>query len=171
MRLTHQDETGRPRMVDVSGKEITRRAATAEGWLHLGEEAYAALRAGTTPKGDPLVVARIAGIQAAKRTADLIPLCHPLPLSRIDVSVELNERRRAVRVESTVAVEARTGVEMEALTAASVALLAVYDMLKAVDSRRQMRIDDVRLLHRSGGRSGTWNAAGADADDRRESDG
>jgi cyclic pyranopterin monophosphate synthase len=158
-------------MVDVSAKDVTTRVATAEGWIHLGPDVRAALIAGTTTKGDPLVVARIAGIQAAKKTAELIPLCHTLPLSRVDVIVELHEDRSAVRVESTVAVNARTGVEMEALTATTVALLTVYDMLKAVDAERQMRLEGIRLLHKTGGRSGDWSAAGAAGSDKGDSDG
>ena len=154
-RLTHMDETGRPRMVDVGDKDVTDRTATAEGILAMSAETLAALREGTTRKGDPLVVARIAGIQAAKRTADLIPLCHTLPLSNVDVTLEPDDEIPGIRARATVRVAARTGVEMEALTAVSVALLTAYDMLKALD--REMRMEGIRLLHKSGGRSGTWD--------------
>lgn len=154
--LTHQDEAGRPRMVDVGEKESTRRIAVAEGFIRMTADAHASLDAGRTPKGDPLVVAQIAGIQAAKRTADLIPLCHPLPLTSVDVELTLQPDLPGVRAVARARVRARTGVEMEALTAVSVALLTVYDMLKAVD--RQMHIDGIRLLEKSGGRSGDWSA-------------
>ena len=122
----------------------------------MAAETLAALRAGQTPKGDPLVVAQIAGIQAAKRTADLIPLCHPLPLAQVDVRFELDDALPGVRVQATTRVEGRTGVEMEALTAVSVALLTLYDMLKGID--RTMRIEAVRLVRKEGGRTGTWQA-------------
>jgi cyclic pyranopterin monophosphate synthase len=156
LRLTHLDPEGRPTMVDVSSKNDTEREAEAEGWLYLGPEALRLLQSGSNPKGDPLVVAQIAGIQAAKRTAELIPLCHTLPLSRVDVRLEVDRERKAVYALSRVRVIAKTGVEMEALTAVSVALLTAYDMLKAVD--RTMRIDGVRLLRKSGGRSGDFHA-------------
>lgn len=159
-KLTHQDQAGRPRMVDVSPKEPTLRTATAEGFLRTDPATLDALRAGRTPKGDPLVVARIAGIQAAKRTADLIPLCHPLPLSSVEVDVDFAPDGSGLRATATVRVHARTGVEMEALTAVTTALLAAYDMLKAID--RGMRIDAVRLLRKTGGRSGDWDAAASD---------
>jgi cyclic pyranopterin phosphate synthase len=155
-RLTHLDETGRPAMVDVGAKPETTRIATAAGALRTAAETLAALRAGQTPKGDPLVVAQIAGIQAAKRTADLIPLCHPLPLAQVDVRFELDDALPGVRVQATTRVEGRTGVEMEALTAVSVALLTLYDMLKGID--RTMRIEAVRLVRKEGGRTGTWQA-------------
>lgn len=155
-RLTHLDEEGRPRMVDVGGKEVTARIAVAEGRLVVAPATLEALRAGRTPKGDPLVVAQIAGIQAAKRTAELIPLCHPLPLSSVDVTLSLEDDPPGVRAVATARVEARTGVEMEALTAVTVALLTAYDMLKALD--RGMRIEGVRLVRKSGGRSGEWSA-------------
>lgn len=149
--LTHFEETGRPRMVDVGPKDPTERVAVAEGFLRTAPETIALLREQRTPKGDPLVVAQIAGILAAKRTAELIPLCHPLQLTSIDVALEPDERIPGIRATATTRVFARTGVEMEALTAVTVALLTAYDMLKAVD--RQMQIDAVRLLHKSGGRS------------------
>ncbi len=155
-RLTHQDESGRPRMVDVGSKATSRRTAVAEGRLITSPHAFELLREARGPKGDPLVVARIAGIQAAKRTAELIPLCHPLALDAIDVDLEPDGELPGVRVSARVSVAGRTGVEMEALTAVSVALLTLYDMLKAVD--RGMRLEGIRLLAKEGGRSGTWRA-------------
>jgi cyclic pyranopterin phosphate synthase len=146
-------------MVDVGAKPVTERLAIAEGTLRMQQETLDALEAGRTPKGDPLVVARIAGIQAAKRTSELIPLCHPLPLSRIDVDVAVDRSLPGLRVNAAVSVMARTGVEMEALTAVAVALLTAYDMLKAID--RGMSIGEVRLLEKMGGRSGHWQATTA----------
>ncbi len=156
--LTHLDADGRPRMVDVGGKEPTRRVATAEGWIRAHSETVDAIRAGTTPKGDVLLVAQLAGIMAAKRTSEWIPLCHPLQLSGVDVHVELDSTLPGVRSRATVRVEGRTGVEMEALSAVSCALLTVYDMCKAVD--RGMEIGGIRLLHKEGGRSGVWTSEG-----------
>ncbi|HEX7088796.1 MAG TPA: cyclic pyranopterin monophosphate synthase MoaC [Longimicrobiales bacterium] len=158
--LTHQDQAGRPRMVDVSHKEPTLRTAMAEGFLRTAPATLEALRAGTTPKGDPLVVARIAGIQAAKRTAELIPLCHPLPLSSVEVSIEVDPELPGLRAAATARVHGRTGVEMEALTAVTVCLLTAYDMLKAID--RGMRIEGVLLRRKTGGRSGDWEAPASD---------
>lgn len=155
-RLTHQDEAGRPRMVDVGEKAETRRVAVAEGVIRMAPETVAALEAGRTPKGDPLVVAQVAGIQAAKRTAELIPMCHPVPLTSVEVELAADRELPGVRALARARVTGRTGVEMEALTAVSVALLTVYDMLKAVD--RNMRIEAVRLLEKGGGRSGDWSA-------------
>lgn len=152
--LTHQDTAGRVHMVDVGGKDETTRRAIATGTLRMRPETFQALLDNRAPKGDPLRVAEIAGIQAAKRTADLIPLCHPLPLTSARLEVEPDAAVPGVRVTATVDVHGRTGVEMEALTAVSVALLTVYDMLKAVD--RGMCIESVRLLEKSGGRSGEW---------------
>lgn len=154
--LSHQDRTGRVRMVDVSDKPETARVATAGGALRMAAATLEVLRAGRTPKGDPLLVAQIAGIQAAKRTPELIPLCHPLALARVDISFELDESLPGVRVTATAQVLGRTGVEMEALTGATIALLTVYDMLKAID--RGMRLEEVRLLAKEGGRSGAWRA-------------
>lgn len=142
-------------MVDVGGKAETERVATARGRLVMSRVAFDALAAGRTPKGDPLVVARIAGIQAAKRTAELIPLCHTLALTDVDVELDADEGIPGVRARATVRVYGRTGVEMEALTAVSVALLTAYDMLKAVD--RTMRIEAVQVSSKSGGRSGDWS--------------
>lgn len=154
--LTHQDESGRPRMVDVGEKPESRRTAVAEGVIRMERKTLEALEQGRAPKGDPLLVAQLAGIQAAKRTADLIPLCHPLPLTSVDVELAPDPELPGVRAVARTRVTGRTGVEMEALTAVSVALLTMYDMLKAVD--RKMRIDGIRLLEKSGGRSGDWSA-------------
>jgi cyclic pyranopterin monophosphate synthase len=153
-RLTHQDEDGRARMVDVGAKPETERTARAEGFLRMAPATFDALREGRTTKGDPLVVAQLAGIQAAKRTAELIPLCHPLALTQIEVSVELDDTLPGVHVTATTRVRGRTGVEMEALTAVSVALLTAYDMVKALD--RELSIERVRLLSKEGGRTGSW---------------
>ncbi|MBB5713949.1 cyclic pyranopterin monophosphate synthase MoaC [Sphingomonas aerophila] len=157
--LTHLDDTGAARMVDVGGKAVTARQATATGRITLSPAALALVNDAAAKKGDVLAVARIAGIMGAKRTADLIPLCHPLPLTR--VSVDLRPDATGITVTAIAATEGKTGVEMEALTACSVALLTVYDMVKAVD--REMVIDGVRLLAKSGGRSGDWTTEkGAD---------
>jgi cyclic pyranopterin phosphate synthase len=142
-------------MVDVGGKPETGRMAVAEGVLRISPQTVRTLRAGQTPKGDPLLVAQIAGIQAAKRTADLIPLCHPLPLTQVELLLEVDDTVPGVRARAIVRVHGRTGVEMEALTAVSVALLTAYDMLKAVD--RQMSIESVHVTHKEGGRSGSWS--------------
>lgn len=155
--LTHLAEDGRARMVDVGNKAETERTAVAEGVLRMGRDAFDALVAGRSRKGDPLLVAQLAGIQAAKRTADLIPLCHPLPLTQVDVEVSADEALPGVRVTATARVRGRTGVEMEALTAVSVALLTAYDMVKAMD--RSMVLEGVRLVSKEGGRSGAWRAA------------
>lgn len=154
--LTHQDASGRARMVDVGGKAETSRVAVATGVLRMETATLAALREGRTPKGDPLIVAQIAGVQGAKRTSDLIPLCHGLPLTQADVILETDDAIPGVRATATTKVIARTGVEMEALTAVSIALLTLYDMLKAID--RGMQIDGIRLVHKEGGRSGVWTA-------------
>lgn len=152
MPLSHIDASGNARMVEVSDKPVTAREAVAEGIITMSTEALTILRERRAAKGDVLLVAQIAGIQAAKRTGDLIPLCHPLPLSGVDVHFELLPD--GVRCEATARTMDRTGVEMEAMTAVSVALLTVYDMIKAVD--RGMTLSGVRLLRKSGGRSGTW---------------
>ena len=155
--FTHLDEHGSPRMVDVGDKPVTRRTAVAEGKIRMSAETLAAIVSGETPKGNVLLVARLAGIMAAKRTPDLIPLCHSIPLSAVEVDVKADASLPGLVVTATVAVEARTGVEMEALTAASCALLTAYDMCKARD--RGMVIEGVRLLRKEGGRSGRWEAA------------
>lgn len=153
--LTHLDETGAARMVDVGGKAVTAREAVATGRITMSREAAAAIREGSVRKGDVLATARIAGIMAAKKTAELIPLCHPLPLTRVHVDLAPDET--GVTVTATAATEGKTGVEMEALTAASVALLTLYDMAKAID--KAMVIGDVRLLSKTGGKSGDWSAS------------
>jgi cyclic pyranopterin phosphate synthase len=153
-KLTHLDAEGSAHMVDVSAKATTAREATASGRITMSPQALDAIRAGSVKKGDVLAVARIAGIMAAKKTADLIPLCHPLPIS--SVTLDLAFEADAIRATATVRTTHTTGVEMEALTAVSVALLTVYDMAKALD--RGMAIGDVRLLAKSGGRSGDWRA-------------
>ena len=150
--LTHIDEEGRARMVDTTDKSASTRRAIASARVLMSAETIAALRAHQTPKGDPLEAARLAGIIAAKRTADLIPLCHPLPLTHIDVRAQL--RDDGVYLESEVATHAQTGVEMEALTAVSVAALTIYDMCKALD--KSMTITDVRLDLKTGGKSGDY---------------
>ena len=154
--FTHLDPQGRPRMVDVGQKTPTQRVATAEGVIRLSPDTLAAIVEGRTAKGNVLVIAQLAGIMGAKRTADLVPLCHPLPLTSVDVEVAPDPSVPGLRVTATTRVEARTGVEMEALTAVSCALLTAYDMCKARD--RGMVIEGVRLLRKEGGRSGTWTA-------------
>jgi cyclic pyranopterin monophosphate synthase len=160
--LTHLGDDGRARMVDVGGKPETDRVAIAEGALRMADATLVALLEGRTPKGDPLIVAQIAGIQAAKRTAELIPLCHPLPLTQIDVELEPDDALPGVRGRAVVRTRGRTGVEMEALTAVSVGLLTVYDMLKAID--RTMIIEDVRVVAKEGGRSGAWSVRERETD-------
>lgn len=152
--LTHLDASGAAHMVDVSAKPDTMREAVAEGMISMAPEVIAAIRAGDIKKGDVLGTARIAGIMAAKQTSSLIPLCHPLPIS--SVSVDFDYANTGVRVETRVRTSGKTGVEMEALTAASVALLTIYDMAKALD--KGMVIGPVRLLAKSGGKSGDWTA-------------
>ena len=153
--FTHLDEEGRATMVDVGDQPETQRTATASGKLRMGPETRARVLSGDVPKGNVVEVARIAGIQAAKRTAELIPLCHPLPLSHVDVQVETHDD--GLRVSASASCTGQTGVEMEALTAASVALLTLYDMCKALE--RGMEITDVRLESKSGGRS-DWRRSG-----------
>lgn len=156
-KLTHLDEHGQARMVDVSDKAVTTRSATAEGFVAMAPATLALLRSGDARKGDVLAAARIAGIMAAKRTHELIPLCHPLALSEVTVAFETSEAPAGVRVQATAKVTGRTGVEMEALTAVSVACLTIYDMLKAAD--RAMSLSGIRLLEKTGGRSGVYRAA------------
>jgi cyclic pyranopterin phosphate synthase len=153
-RLTHLDSRGQARMVDVGGKPETARSATATGRIRMSAEALEAVREGSGPKGDVLAVARIAGIMAAKKTGELIPLCHPLSLDA--VSVEFAFEGDAVRATATASLTGRTGVEMEAMTATCVALLTIYDMAKALD--KGMVIEEVRLLEKTGGKSGAWRA-------------
>ena len=152
--LTHLDSEGNARMVDVGGKAETRRVAIASGLIRMSAEALAAIRDGEVPKGDVLAAARIAGIMAAKKTAELIPLCHPLALDAVTVDFAFEDA--ALRATATASLSGRTGVEMEAMTAVSVALLTIYDMAKAVD--KGMVIDGVRLIEKRGGKSGDWRA-------------
>ena len=153
-RFTHFDEQGKARMVDVSAKAETERVATAKGSVLMQPATLALIKDGGVKKGDVLSVARLAGIMGAKRTPDLIPLCHPLALTSVQVDLALNEERNAVDITATCKLTGKTGVEMEALTAVSVAALTVYDMCKAVD--KGMQIADIRLTHKSGGKSGTF---------------
>ena len=152
--LSHLDEAGRARMVDVSGKPATERTATAEGLIRMSPEAYALVAAKAVVTGDVLAVAEVAGVMAAKRTGELIPLCHPLGLDLVTVEARLVPETPGVRVTATAKVTGRTGVEMEALTAVSVACLTVYDMVKAID--REMVIEGVRLVSKTGGTRGDW---------------
>ena len=156
-RLTHIDEKGDAVMVDVSGKAETERVATAAGSVIMQKATLELIMAGGVKKGDVLSVARLAGIMGAKRTPDLIPLCHPLALTSVAVELTCDPRRNAIEITATCKLKGRTGVEMEALTAVAVAALTVYDMCKAAD--RGMRIEGIRLLHKSGGKSGTYEAS------------
>ena len=155
--LTHLDESGRARMVDVSGKEATARSATAVGTLRAAARRSTQVRAGTAPKGSVIATAELAGIMAAKRTAELIPLCHPLPLTKVEVRIELDDGLPGFRVAAEVRTNGVTGVEMEALTAVSVACLTLFDMLKAID--RTMVIGGIEVTSKSGGKSGDWRRA------------
>lgn len=156
MTLTHTDDEGRARMVDVGSKEVTTRRAVASGFVRMSATTVEAIRQNRTPKGDPLEVARVAGIMAAKRTSELIPLCHPLPLNHADVQLEL--RADGIAITATAATDSKTGVEMEALTAASVTALTIYDMCKAID--KAMVITDIRLESKTGGKSGDYKRGG-----------
>ena len=156
-KLTHLDREGRARMVDVSAKDATERTATAKGSVYMRSETLALVQSGGVPKGDVIAVARVAGIMAAKRTSDLIPLCHPLGLASVTVELTPDPARQAIDITATCKLQGKTGVEMEALTAVSVAALTIYDMCKAVD--RGMRIGDIRLTHKAGGKSGAYEAA------------
>lgn len=153
-KLSHLDEQGNPRMVDVGKKEPTRRVALASGYVRMKGETLGAILGGNIPKGNVLVVAQLAGIQGAKRTWELIPLCHPLALTSIQVSLEPDNALPGIRIQARVEAMDRTGVEMEALTAVSVAALTVYDMCKAID--RDMLLSEIRLELKSGGKSGTY---------------
>ena len=155
-RLTHFDKQGKAAMVDVGAKPESERVAVARGRVTMKPDTLALVKAGQVGKGDVLAVARLAGIMAAKRTAELIPLCHPLALTSVAVDLTLDEAGSAVEIEARVALTVRTGVEMEALTAVSVAALTVYDMCKSAD--RSMTLSDIRLVHKSGGKSGTYEA-------------
>jgi cyclic pyranopterin phosphate synthase len=151
-KLSHLDESGRARMVDVTAKDDTLREAVAKGSVRMKPETLALIQSGGVPKGDVLAVAQVAGVMAAKRTHELIPMCHPLLLSAVDVRLEPDEKESAVRITATVRTTGKTGVEMEALTAVAVAALTIYDMCKAVD--RGMRVEGVRLVRKLGGKSG-----------------
>lgn len=153
-KLTHLDAAGAAHMVDVSAKDVTAREAVAEGFITMSADALTAIREGAAKKGDVIAVARVAGIMAAKKTSELIPLCHPIALSKVTIDIDF--AAQGVRVLATARTSGQTGVEMEALTAASVALLTIYDMAKALD--KAMVIGNVRLLAKSGGRSGDWRA-------------
>ncbi|RFA28313.1 cyclic pyranopterin monophosphate synthase MoaC [Alkalilimnicola ehrlichii] len=156
--LTHLKEDGSAHIVDVGAKPATHRAAIAEGYIDMQPETLAKLQAGDLKKGDALSVARIAGLMAAKRTAELIPLCHPVPLTHVELELSPEPERPGVRVRALTETVERTGVEMEALTAVQVALLTIYDMCKALE--KGMRITDVQLVRKSGGRSGDWHREG-----------
>jgi cyclic pyranopterin phosphate synthase len=158
-RLTHLGPDGRAEMVDVGDKDVTVRTAQASGVVAMAAETLELILSGNAKKGDVVATARLAGIMAAKRTHELIPLCHPLALSKIAVDIEPDPALPGLRVTASAKVEAKTGVEMEALTAVSVACLTIYDMVKAAD--RGMRILDIRLEEKTGGRSGTWRAEAA----------
>ena len=155
--FTHFDKEGKARMVDVSDKAESERSATAKGSVTMQPATLALIKEGGVKKGDVLSVARLAGIMGAKRTPDLIPLCHPLSLSSVTVDLSVDEARNAIDITATCKLTGKTGVEMEALTAVSVAALTVYDMCKAVD--KAMRLTDIRLTHKSGGKSGTYEGA------------
>ncbi|HEY0582193.1 MAG TPA: cyclic pyranopterin monophosphate synthase MoaC [Chloroflexota bacterium] len=155
--LTHLDERGRARMVDVSDKDVTHREATARAVVSMEPQTARLISSGGVAKGDVLAVAQVAGVMAAKRTPDLIPLCHPLPITGVDMVFDLDVEAAVLEIRATVKVNSRTGVEMEALTAAAVAALTVYDMCKAVD--RAMSIGSVELLHKAGGKSGEFSRA------------
>ncbi|QZD95374.1 cyclic pyranopterin monophosphate synthase MoaC [Qipengyuania gelatinilytica] len=154
-KLTHLDDKGAARMVDVGAKAVTARTALAEGYIRMNAKALKALTDGTHPKGDAIAAARIAGIMAAKKTGELIPLCHPLALE--SVTVDFTTESDGIRVRSEASLTGKTGVEMEAMTATSMALLTLYDMGKSLD--KGMRIEAIRLLEKTGGKSGTWRAA------------
>ena len=159
MTLSHLDESGRARMVDVSGKPESERTAVAEGRVRMSREAYELVASHAVAKGDVLAVAEVAGVLAAKRTGELIPLCHPLGLDSIVVAARIDGELPGVRITATATATGRTGVEMEALTAVAVACLTVYDMVKAVD--REMEVEGVRLVSKTGGTRGDWHRAGA----------
>jgi cyclic pyranopterin phosphate synthase len=161
--LTHLDEHGHAAMVDVGDKDVTSRTAVAAGRVTMQRETLAAIRDGTVPKGDVLAAARVAGIMAAKRTPDLIPLCHTLLLSKASVDFNIDEIRSCVEITATVRCQGKTGVEMEALTAVSVAALTIYDMAKALE--KTMVISDIRLLEKQGGKSGDWMREDEDGSD------
>ena len=153
-KLSHLDEQGRARMVDVSEKDVTSRIAIARGTIHMRPETLALILEDKIEKGDVFAVARVAGIMAAKKTSELIPMCHPLNITSVEIDLTPNEKRARVDIEAAVRVNGKTGVEMEAMTAVSAAALTIYDMCKAVD--REMTVNDIRLVKKSGGKSGTF---------------
>jgi len=155
-KLSHLDATGAARMVDVGAKPVTERRAVAEGVIRMQAETLQLILAGGHKKGDVLAVARVAAIMAAKKTAELIPLCHPIPIASVDIELTPDEGENLIRARVIVTTVAQTGVEMEALVAVEIALLTIYDMCKAVD--RGMTLTDIRLLSKSGGKSGTWGS-------------
>jgi cyclic pyranopterin phosphate synthase len=155
--LTHFDHAGQAHMVDVADKAVTHRKAIATGRIQMRPATFALVESGTAKKGDVLGIARIAAIQSAKKTSDLIPLCHPIALTKVSIAFELDASSNSVQCEATVECDGKTGVEMEALTAVSTALLTIYDMCKAVD--RGMTLSDIKLLRKEGGKSGEWVAA------------
>ncbi|MEM9908437.1 MAG: cyclic pyranopterin monophosphate synthase MoaC [Cyanobacteria bacterium P01_D01_bin.44] len=159
-QLSHLNNQGQARMVDVSAKAVTAREATAEGFIRMRPDTLTAIQLGDVSKGDVLGTARLAGIMAAKQTAQLIPLCHPLPLKKIEVLIDLDEDRPGYRIEATVKTTAETGVEMEALTAVSVAALTLYDMAKGIE--KSMQIEDIRLVSKTGGKSGAYRVEGSE---------
>jgi cyclic pyranopterin phosphate synthase len=159
--LSHIDAKGEATMVDVAGKAVTERVAVAEGYVAMAKDTLRLIEKGDAPKGDVFAAARIAGIMAAKRTHDLIPLCHPLPLTKVGVTFEVQNARSRVRVEALAKAVGQTGVEMEALTAVAIGCLTLYDMLKAKD--KAMRIEGIRLLSKTGGKSGDYRAEGGEA--------
>jgi cyclic pyranopterin phosphate synthase len=152
--MTHFDQTGRARMVDISGKPVTERMAKARGVIRMKRETLEAIRAGTTRKGDVIAVARIAGIMAAKRTAELVPLCHPIPLTDVDLTIDLDESLPGARVTASAKTAAQTGVEMEAVVATSVTLITIFDMVKGLD--RDLEIGEITVTEKHGGKSGDW---------------
>ncbi|HEX6315898.1 MAG TPA: cyclic pyranopterin monophosphate synthase MoaC [Gemmatimonadaceae bacterium] len=152
--MTHFDETGQARMVDISAKPVTDRMARARGVIRMKPETLEAIRGGTTRKGDVIAVARVAGIMAAKRTAELIPLCHPIPLTDVSLTIELDDDLPGVRVTASAKTAAQTGVEMEAIVAASVTLLTLFDMVKGLD--RTLEISEITVTEKLGGKSGHW---------------
>ena len=154
MSLSHTDDAGRARMVDITGKPVTERLASASGVIRMQPETLAAIRANTVKKGDVLSVARVAGIMAAKKTAELIPLCHPIPVTDVSLTIDLDETLPGVRVSGTVRTAAQTGVEMEAVVAVSVTLITIFDMVKGLD--RTLGIGEITVIEKRGGKSGDW---------------
>jgi cyclic pyranopterin phosphate synthase len=152
--MTHFDSTGRARMVDISDKPVTNRMAKARGVIRMKRETLEAIRSGTTQKGDVIAVARIAGVMAAKKTSELVPLCHPIPLTDVDLTIDLDESLPGARVTASAKTAAQTGVEMEAVVAATVTLVTIFDMVKALD--RDLEIGEITVTEKHGGKSGDW---------------